>query len=64
MCPLKEGKKLAQAIDNSEVEVIKNCGHMILLEEADQALSVLKGFIKENHPPCLLYTSPSPRDRG
>ena len=51
MCPLKEGKKLAQAIDNSEVEVIKNCGHMILLEEADQALSVLKGFIKENHPP-------------
>jgi len=51
MCPLKEGKKLASSIENSEVEVIKNCGHMILLEEADQALSILKGFVKENHPP-------------
>ena len=51
MCPLKEGKKLAGSIENSEVEVIKNCGHMILLEEADQALSILKGFVKENHPP-------------
>ena len=51
MCPLKEGKRLAGSIENSEVEVIKNCGHMILLEEADQALSILKGFVKENHPP-------------
>ena len=51
MCPLKEGKRLAGSIEYSEVEVIKNCGHMILLEEADQALSILKGFVKENHPP-------------
>ena len=51
MCPLKEGKRLAVAIDNSEVEIIKNCGHMILLEEADQALAALKRFVTENHPP-------------
>ena len=51
MCPLKEGIRLAQAIDNSEVEIIKNCGHMILLEEADQALAALKRFVTENHPP-------------
>ena len=50
MCPLKEGKRLAQSIDNSEVVIIENCGHMILLEEADQALATLKGFIKRNHP--------------
>ena len=51
MCPLKEGIRLAEAIDNSEVEIIKNCGHMILLEEADQALAALKRFVTENHPP-------------
>ena len=51
MCPLKEGKRLADAIDNSEVEIIKNCGHMILLEEADQALAALKRFVTANHPP-------------
>ena len=50
MCPLKEGKRLAESIDNSEVVIIENCGHMILLEEADQALAALKGFVKRNHP--------------
>ncbi len=50
MIPIKEGKKLAALIPNSEVEIIPKCGHMILLEEADQALKVLKKFIKKNHP--------------
>ena len=50
MIPIKEGKKLAASIPNSEVEIIPKCGHMILLEEADQALAVLKKFIKKNHP--------------
>ena len=50
MTPVKEGKKLADAIDNSEIVVIENCGHMILLEEADQALGALKKFVKNNHP--------------
>ena len=50
MCPVSAGKKLADCIEGSEVEIIKNCGHMILLEEASKALKILKGFIKKNHP--------------
>jgi pimeloyl-ACP methyl ester carboxylesterase len=50
MCPVKEGKKLADLIDNSRVEVIDNCGHMMLLEEADRVLKVLKQFILEHYP--------------
>ena len=51
MCTVKEGRKLAEKIENSEVFVIPKCGHMILLEEADQALAILKKFITHNHPP-------------
>ena len=50
MCPVKEGKKLANNINGSEVEVIENCGHMILLEEAGKSLAILKKFIRKNHP--------------
>ena len=50
MIPIKEGKKLAALIPNSEVEIIPKCGHMILLEEADKALAILKKFIRKNHP--------------
>ena len=50
MIPVNEGKKLAKNISNSEIVVIPKCGHMILLEEADQALAILKKFIKKNHP--------------
>ena len=50
MCPVKEGKKLADLIDNSRVEIIDNCGHMMLLEEADRVLKVLKQFILEHYP--------------
>ena len=32
MCPVKEGKKLADNIEGSEVQIIENCGHMILLK--------------------------------
>jgi Predicted hydrolases or acyltransferases (alpha/beta hydrolase superfamily) len=51
MCPVKEGKKLADLIDGSRVEIIDNCGHMMLLEEADRVLKVLKSFVLENYPP-------------
>ena len=44
MCPVKEGKKLASNIETSEVEIIDNCGHMMLLEEADRVLKVLKNL--------------------
>ena len=50
MCPVKAGKKLAENIQNSEVKIIENCGHMILLEEAGQSLEILKKFIRKNHP--------------
>ena len=50
MCPVKEGRKLADLIDNSRVDVIDNCGHMMLLEEADRVLAVLKKFILKNYP--------------
>ena len=50
MCPVKEGKKLADLIDGSKVEIIDNCGHMMLLEEADKVLNVLKKFILTYFP--------------
>ena len=51
MCPVKEGKKLADLIEGSQVDIIDNCGHMMLLEEADRVLKVLKKFITTNYPP-------------
>ena len=48
---LKEGKKLAALIEGSQVDIIDNCGHMMLLEEADRVLTVLKKFITTNYPP-------------
>ena len=50
MCPVKEGKKLADLIDGSQIEIIDNCGHMMLLEEADKVLNVLKRFILTYFP--------------
>ena len=50
MCPLKEGKKLYNSIQNCELHIIQNCGHMMLLEEADRVLNVLKKFILKNYP--------------
>ena len=50
MCRLKDCQKLADHIAGSEVHVIKNCGHMMLLEEADQTLAILKKFILEKYP--------------
>ena len=51
MCPVKEGKKLADLIEGSKVDIIDNCGHMMLLEEADRVLAVLKKFITSKYPP-------------
>ena len=49
MCPLKEGKKLANSIQDCELYIIENCGHMMLLEEADKTLAALKKFITTNY---------------
>ena len=50
MCPVKEGKKLANLIEGSQIDIIDNCVHMMLLEEADRVLNVLKKFITTNYP--------------
>ena len=50
MIPVKEGKKLANLIEGSQIDIIDNCGHMMLLEEADRVLNVLKKFITTNYP--------------
>jgi len=47
---LKDGKILADYIKGSEVKIIEDCGHMMLLEEADQTLEILKKFIAEHYP--------------
>ena len=41
---LKKEKKLASLIEGSQVDIIDNCGHMMLLEEADRVLTVLKNL--------------------
>ena len=50
MCPVKEGEKLADKIKKSEVKIIEKSGHMMLLEEADKTLAILKKFILEKYP--------------
>ena len=48
MCSLKAGKNLTNIIDGIEINIIKNCGHMMHLEKADQTLTILKKFINSN----------------
>lgn len=50
MCSIKAGKKLSERINNIEMYIIKNCGHMMHLEEADKTLQILKKFIIKNNP--------------
>ena len=45
MCPMNEGLKLANKINKSEIQIIENSGHMMLLEEPDKVLKILKNFI-------------------
>ena len=53
MCPVKEGKKLAALIEGSQVDIIDNCGHMMLLEEADRVLTVLKKIYNYKLSPII-----------
>ena len=46
MSPSFEGMKLAEAIHNSKFHIIKDCGHMIMLEKADECLGMLKDHFK------------------
>ena len=49
MVPLEKGKKMAAKIKNSELSVIKECGHMILFEKAFEMREIVKKFIEKNH---------------
>ena len=49
MVPLEKGKKMAEKIKNSELSVIKECGHMILFEKAFEMREIVKKFIEKNY---------------
>ena len=46
MIKLESGEKFAKMIKNSQVHVIKNCGHMIILENAFEMREKILEFLK------------------
>ena len=49
MVPLNKGKQLAEKIKNFELQVLKECGHMIIFEKAFEMREIVKNFIEKNH---------------
>ena len=49
MVPLDKGKKLTEKIKNSQLEVFKECGHMIIFEKAFEMREMVKNFVEKNH---------------
>ena len=49
MTPLLKGKALAEKIKNSQLEIIKDVGHMLPYEGIFQAREIIKNFIQKNH---------------
>ena len=47
MIRLENGKKFAGLISGSNVHVIKNCGHMIILENAFEMREKVAEFLKK-----------------
>ena len=45
MMPVKVGLKMSEKIDNSEVKIISDCGHMIIFEKAFEMRKIVKEFI-------------------
>ena len=43
------GKKMAESIKNSQLEVLKECGHMIIFEKAFEMREIVKNFVQKNH---------------
>ena len=46
MSPSFEGMKLAETIPDAKFHIIEDCGHMIMLEKADECLEMLKDHFK------------------
>ena len=49
MVPLDKGKKMAEKIKKSQLEVLKECGHMIIFEKAFEMREIVKKFLQKNH---------------
>ena len=49
MVPLDKGKQLAEKITNSQLEILKECGHMIIFEKAFEMREIVKNFVEKNH---------------
>ena len=45
MTPLKSGVKLGEAIADVSIDIIPNCGHMIMLESSEEVYQSMKGFV-------------------
>ena len=54
MSPVFEGMKLAEAIPDSKFYIVEDCGHMIMLEKADECLGILKDHFKSNTKNCFI----------
>ena len=48
MVPLEKGKKMSESINNSQLEVLKECGHMIIFEKAFEMREIVKKFLEKN----------------
>ena len=51
MAPRKAGLKLANALPNPQLDIIRNSGHMAPLEAPNDCRNLLKKFIFSNNPP-------------
>ena len=49
MVPLDKGKQMAEKIKNSQLEVLKECGHMIIFEKAFEMREIVNQFVEKNH---------------
>ena len=47
MTPAKAGVKVAHALGNSEVVILRGCGHAMLMEQPNEVLDTLADFILE-----------------
>jgi len=49
MVSLDKGKQMAEKIKNSKLEVLKECGHMIIFEKAFEMREIVKNFVAKNN---------------
>ncbi|MDO5849954.1 MAG: alpha/beta hydrolase [Methanobacteriaceae archaeon] len=45
--PYELGKEVADSIDGAEFKLIKNAGHMVAYEKADELIAIIKDFLKK-----------------